>query len=1332
MIDNTVALPPDRVRTNVRYGVEINGDSSEVETTLDACLQVQRWDRAFALLKQLVHIYRPGSPDLLPAYNRCLEAMVVDMLINKSRTNVDRINQWVEVDMANAGIKPDARTYALKIKVALATLVGSKRDRTVRRYWEKAREQDAQFEVAGLRDVLTDGDLGKLNEICPINIDFELDPEDLLDADVEVNATENIAQKHQVGVLETTQKGLGLSSLKKSLSLFSGNLHLSREDFQGTPEEVERQYAEARQTRLETDAIDSAIERWRIEHEKMAKMGIVSNLQHGKLGALLWQWHEMFTQKLKKEMKLVDEAESKAKKNAKDRLRCEYGPFLRLMSPEHVAATTTIAAVQIMNKMGMKDPIKTAVLVIDLGKAIEAESEAVQMRSAIAAARKRRRAMSRSTANAPAVAPGVTEIASNNPPHTEQPVSTTSRSIMYKEKRHWSTAIHTRVGAILCELLLDSCKITVSKEDQSTKKMLHIAQPVFTRQFVYVNGRKVGTVSLHSDIVDMLAVEPASNVIAKQLPMVCKPRPWKGLYEGGFLQSQGSFLRVKNNEVAQRDYGEAAAQRGDLDQVFAGVDVLGRTAWRINRDVFNVMLEAWNSGQEIANLPPAEKAFPKIEKPSDTSDREARLKWYYAVREIENEKSGLHSNRCFQNFQMEIAKSYLNEVFYLPHNIDFRGRAYPIPPYLNQMGADNCRGLLLFDKGRQLGPRGLRWLKIHLANVYGYDKASLSDRENFPMAHYDDVVDSVNNPLGGRRWWLTAEDPWQCLATCIELKNALDLPDPTQFVSHLPIHQDGSCNGLQHYAALGGDIAGAKQVNLEPGDRPADVYTGVAELVKAEIKEDAAQGDELAQALVGKVSRKIVKQTVMTNVYGVTFLGAIRQVRKQIDDLLPEFKTANPPRSGAAATYIARKIFKALGAMFSGAHDIQYWLGDCANRISSSLSPAQLQQIADSEAKTSAPSTVKAGSTSIAPRKNKKKADGIALASTFRSSVIWTTPLKLPVVQPYRTSKGQRIKTNMQDITIVEPTVADSVNKRKQLQAFPPNFIHSLDATHMVLSALQCDERGLTFSAVHDSFWTHAADVDTLNTLLRDAFIRMHSEDIIGRLAAEFKTRYNGHLYLATIRKSTLLAQKLQEYRSTLKYTRGSSPDARRYEELLREIKKQKLMSSEDPAEREKGEKMITAASLYKKYNGDKYLYTKDSLGETAIGAVPTETSEKTIEKALRSDEAIANVDMGQTLDPLIHTPSITEVDDPDVGADAADLLEVKRATNSGKASKPGSKKSHQYNFMWLWLPLTFRDVPKKVCAICQPLIEKSVLADKILQGDFDVTRLRNSQYFFS
>lgn len=59
---------------------------------------------------------------------------------------------------------------------------------------------------------------------------------------------------------------------------------------------------------------------------------------------------------------------------------------------------------------------------------------------------------------------------------------------------------------------------------------------------------------------------------------------------------------------------------------------------------------------------------------------------------------------------------------YFPHNIDFRGRAYPIPPHLNHLGSDVCRGMLMFDRPRMLGERGLYWLKIQLANVAGQDK----------------------------------------------------------------------------------------------------------------------------------------------------------------------------------------------------------------------------------------------------------------------------------------------------------------------------------------------------------------------------------------------------------------------------------------------------------------------------------------------------------------------------------------------------------------------------------------------------------------------------------
>lgn len=46
----------------------------------------------------------------------------------------------------------------------------------------------------------------------------------------------------------------------------------------------------------------------------------------------------------------------------------------------------------------------------------------------------------------------------------------------------------------------------------------------------------------------------------------------------------------------------------------------------------------------------------------------------------------------------------------------------------------------------------------------------------------------------------------------------------------------GSCNGLQHYAALGLDAKGGAQVNLVPSSKPQDVYTGVCDVVKAKVR----------------------------------------------------------------------------------------------------------------------------------------------------------------------------------------------------------------------------------------------------------------------------------------------------------------------------------------------------------------------------------------------------------------------------------------------------------------------------------------------------------------
>ena len=77
--------------------------------------------------------------------------------------------------------------------------------------------------------------------------------------------------------------------------------------------------------------------------------------------------------------------------------------------------------------------------------------------------------------------------------------------------------------------------------------------------------------------------------------------------------------------------------------------------------------------------------------------------------------------------------------------------------------------------------------------------------------------------------------------------------------------QDGSCNGLQHYAALSRDAACASEVNMLPVERPQDVYSAVAAAVSRRVREDAevagrSEAVKLMERNGGVVDRKLIKQ----------------------------------------------------------------------------------------------------------------------------------------------------------------------------------------------------------------------------------------------------------------------------------------------------------------------------------------------------------------------------------------------------------------------------------------------------------------------------------------
>jgi len=664
----------------------------------------------------------------------------------------------------------------------------------------------------------------------------------------------------------------------------------------------------------------------------------------------------------------------------------------------------------------------------------------------------------------------------------------------------WSTAKKVQVGAALLQLLIDSA--TIPNTDQ----------PAFTHKFVYMKGKKgpgvkrYGFIGLDSRLNQEVEELHSSiaTLHAKVLPMLSPPLPWtasgrRGSPAGGYLTVPAEMMRTKGRIREQ----SRALQEADLRELFQALNSASETPWAVNTFVLDNVKAVYTDASEFGDVPGKPIDVPEVavlrtglvEDPAwpekmathglalQTAGRDERFedfdirlashmgpteeqKEVLVSKEVERlqnrvkrDNANVHSMRCDLQLKLNIAEQLRDRNFYFPHNVDFRGRIYPVSPHFNHLGADFCRAMLRFAEAKPVGERGMYWMKIHLANLAGKDKLTFDGRQQYIDTMTEEIMDSADRPLDGKRWWLEADEPWQCLAMCQDLTAALRSPDPLAYASAMPIHQDGSCNGLQHYAALGRDEFGASQVDLVPADKPQDVYMGVCTLVQEKVRQDAAnpQSDShmLATMLDGKVDRKIVKQTVMTSVYGVTYIGAREQIANRLKDInFPEDYVYK------ASAYLARQTLGSIGEVFTGADSIMQWLGKCA------------QQIAH------------------------KGYD-----------VAWVTPLGLPVVQPYREPRRMAVNTALQQIVLHELN-DQPVKKTRQKSAFPPNFVHSLDSTHLLMTARSMSAEGLAFAAVHDSYWTHACDVDRMNIMLREEFVDLHSQPILENLHRMLQLRY--------------------------------------------------------------------------------------------------------------------------------------------------------------------------------------------------------------------------------
>jgi DNA-directed RNA polymerase, mitochondrial len=623
----------------------------------------------------------------------------------------------------------------------------------------------------------------------------------------------------------------------------------------------------------------------------------------------------------------------------------------------------------------------------------------------------------------------------------------TSRTMSYKKRKaikntliehgadqEYSLAIRTRTGVKAIQLFCDATGLFVIESAARGTKVIRPTEAV--HQWL---ERQHARCEL---------LEPI------HLPMIVRPRRWVSPFKGGYITKRPGSRLVKQWHHAYHDY----LRDVDMPEVYAAVNAVQDTAWRINTRVLSVMRAIWDEGGELGGLPRREP-LPLPDRPEEFSDELSLKRWKRAAADIHSANSSSMSKRLSISQRLWVADKFADEgAIYYPHELDFRGRMYPIPvsgPH--PQGDDTAKGLLEFAEGHPITAEGANWLAVHLANMFGHDKLSFKERLDWVFENTPAIIDSAVDPLDGRRFWATADNPFMALAACFEWHGYMT--EGEAYVSHLPVSLDGSNSGLQHFSALLRDPVGAKAVNLTPADRPADIYADVARAVQAKV--DAVDDDApLAVWKHGRVTRKIAKRPCMTFTYSATRFG----MHDMVFQTLRELDSNGQPHLGGADNYdgalcLSHNLFTTISETVIAASTAMDWLRQAAKVMTAAGLP-----------------------------------------------IWWTTPAGLPVLQIYRNRK-QGVVRVIHHAKIVELNVSTETKKldgRRQANGISPNFVHSLDAAHLMAVANGCRARGiLDIAVVHDSFGVHAAHAYDLRDILRETFAEQYGVDRLAMLRDE-------------------------------------------------------------------------------------------------------------------------------------------------------------------------------------------------------------------------------------
>jgi len=455
------------------------------------------------------------------------------------------------------------------------------------------------------------------------------------------------------------------------------------------------------------------------------------------------------------------------------------------------------------------------------------------------------------------------------------------------------------------------------------------------------------------------------------------------------------------------------------------------------------------------------------------------------------------------------------QAFYLPWSADYRGRIHAETPWLTPQGNDLQKALFEFANGRSLDADGVAALRRHGGNLATGAGKTFAAREAWVVAHEREIVACAEAPLRHHFWWTEAKDKkrMQFLAFCMAYRRWRDAPDAP---IHLPVQIDGTCNGLQHIAALTGDPALAKAVNVLPREdgAPGDIYSELAVAARETIgtidplleqhrltpafREIVSAADRLLRGQPewqDWIDRGVAKAVVMTVPYGASPLAQAREVLWKIEEkltkLTPGAEAWCVAQGWAAALARDEEARLNLWRCARGTFAEPWRGGDPAARervrVSRMLGGAVAWAIAvhlRAALRRKFPAAV---NFSGWLQRVASRCEGVPLA--------WLTPLGFPVCQDKFGTEISKLRARLggETITIGTERLNERVSPRLQEQALLPNLVHSLDATHLAMTLVAAQARGIAdLGTIHDCLLCHPNDAARLAETARQSFLDLY------------------------------------------------------------------------------------------------------------------------------------------------------------------------------------------------------------------------------------------------